>query len=131
MMKSFLVSKMISLMLLTFGLLLSPLKSIEDVEFSKLPKLQQILVPNNLAEDQTVRLLCATVQGESVSFDWYLNDKKLEQDKRIKILNHEDSSELVIKFLSVDDQGQIMCKGFNKYGESTQKTQLIFNGNLF
>ena len=117
-------------LILTLGLILSPLTSGELYER---PFLQEILVPKNLKENQTFRLLCALTQGESVDFQWFHNDKKLESTNRRKIVFKDDSSELIIKSLSVDDLGEINCIAKNKYGQDVQKVQLLINGwfNLF
>ena len=90
--------------------------------------LQEILVPKNLAEGQTIRLLCATIQGDSAGFDWFLNGQKIDGSTRRKIRRGEDSSELTIKSLSADDLGEVRCTASNKHGEVAQKVVLAFNG---
>ena len=92
------------------------------------PLLQEIALPKNLSENKTIRLLCSIESGDSVEFAWHLNDQKLDPNGKRRIINHEESSELVIKSLSVDDLGTYSCLGQNKHGRDVQKVQLIFNG---
>ena len=92
------------------------------------PILQEITLPKILAENKTVRLHCSIESGESVEFIWHLNGQKLEQDGKRRIINHEESSELVIKSLSSDDLGELQCSASNKHGRDVQKVQLLFNG---
>lgn len=99
-------------------------------EFNDKLLLQEILVPKNYAEGQTIRLLCATIQGDSANFDWFLNGQKIDGLARRKIKRGDDSSELTIKSLSADDLGEVQCTASNKHGEDTQKVVLAFNGEL-
>ena len=108
--------------LLIIGLL-SPLANCDDK-----PILQEILVPKNLVENQTIRLLCGIIKGESVEFEWYKNDKKLTEFDKRKIKYSEDSSELIIKSLSIDDLGDYKCVSKNKYGVDSQIVSLYFSG---
>ena len=105
--------------------LLSPFVAAES---SNRPLLQELFVPKNLKENQTTRLLCSIIQGEEVDFEWFFNNKKLDQNGKRRIISNEESSELVIKSLSVDDLGDYKCLGKNKYGQDVQKASLVFNG---
>ena len=112
-------------LILFYGLLISPLTLADNLNK---PVLQEFWIPKNLAENKTIRLTCALIQGESVNFEWFLNDRKLTENKRRKIKLGDDSSELTIKSLTVDDLGEIKCTVSNTYGRDSQKAQLMFNG---
>ena len=103
--------------------LLSPLISCNDK-----PILQELLTTKNLIENQTIRIICPLIQGESVEFEWYKNNEKLTESNKRKIKYGEDSSELIIKSLSIDDLGDYKCVSKNKYGEDSQAVSLYFNG---
>ena len=109
-------------------LILGLLSPFAEAESSNRPLLQDILVSKNLKENQTTRLVCSIIQGEEVDFEWYFNDKKLDQNDRRRIASHGELSELVIKSLSIDDLGEYKCVGKNKYGQDVQTASLIFNG---
>jgi len=109
-----------------FLVLFSPFIS---AEFDMKPVLQDILVPKNLSENITARLFCSIKKGKNLKFDWYLNNDKLETNDERRIVSHEESSELVIKSLSINDIGEIKCICKNQYGEDVQKAFLLFNGN--
>lgn len=109
-------------------LILGLLSPTAYAKLSDRPLLQEILIPKSLNENQTTRLVCSIIQGEEVDFEWYCNDKKLDQNGKRRIISHEESSELVIKSLSVEDLGEYKCLGKNKYGQDVQKASLVFNG---
>ena len=85
-------------------------------------------MPKKLADGQAVRLSCALLQGHSVGFQWTFNGEKLKEDVRRRIIYHEDSSDLMIKSLSVDDLGDYQCTARNGQGEDTQRVSLFFDG---
>ena len=114
-------------LILIIGLISSPFTF---ADLNEKPFLQELSIPKTLAENQTIRLLCAIVQGEfiDIDFQWFLNDQKLVPNSRLKIMNREDSSELTIRSLSIDDLGELKCTATNKYGqENNQKGLLNFN----
>lgn len=111
-------------LILIFGLALSA----STADHLSKPLLQEILVPKNLAENRTTRLVCSIEQGESIDFSWFLNDRKLESNEKQRIVHNQESSELVIKSLSVDDLGDYRCLGKNKFGQDMQRISLVFNG---
>ena len=94
-----------------------------------LPLLQEFWMPKNLAENRTVKLNCNLIQGlQPLHFEWFLNDQKLEPNSKRRIVINEESSELVIKSLSVDDLGEYQCVARNGQGEDNQKVSLFFDG---
>lgn len=95
------------------------------------PLLQELWAPKNLAENKTVRLNCNLIQGNSVKFEWYLNDQKLESNVKRRIVFNEESSELVFKSLSAHDLGTYRCVAKNEFGEDNQNVSLFFNGMFF
>lgn len=111
--------------ILIFGLLTSPL-----IRADNRPLLQEFWIPKNLAENKTIRLNCNLLQGDSVSFEWFINDEQLESNEKRRIIHHQESSELVIRSLSVDDLGEYKCIGKNKHGQDVQKVSLNFDGKL-
>ena len=110
--------------------LLCPLVDCDDK-----PILQELLTTRNLIENQTIRIICPLIHGESVEFEWFKNNEKLRESNKRKIKYGEDSSDLIIKSLSINDLGDYKCVSKNKYGEDSQKISLYFNGiynyNLF
>lgn len=94
--------------------------------------IQEIFVPRNLAQNQTVRLNCALISGEQpVSFEWYFNNAKLVENSNRKIKISEDSSDLIIKSLSVDDIGKYQCRSSNELGSDRKDVDVFFNGEHF
>lgn len=91
--------------------------------------IQEMVLPKNLAQNQTVRLNCALIRGEQpVTFEWYLNDRKLAENNNRKIKISEDSSDLIIKSLSVDDIGRYNCISSNELGSDRKEVHVVFDG---
>ena len=105
--------------------LISPMKFADNK-----PILQEFWTPKSLAENKTVKLNCNLLQGELANFQWFLNENKIDQNNRRRIINNEESSELIIKSLSIEDLGEIKCTSINKYGQDSQKVSLLFNGKF-
>lgn len=94
--------------------------------------IQEIFVPKNLTLSQTVRLNCALISGEQpVVFEWYFNNRKLIENSNRKIKISEDSSDLIIKSLSIDDIGKYQCRSSNELGSDRKEVDLYFNGKSF
>lgn len=111
-------------------ILISFLKLINSTEISggEIPLLQELLVPKNLAENQTIRLNCGLIKGTNVQLEWYFNNKKLEDDLRRKIRLNSDSIDLIIKKLQIDDLGVYKCLGFNELSRDEKEINLNFPG---
>lgn len=121
-------SKKMWILIILIGLL-SPFLIADD---TSRPILLEFWTPKNLAENKTVRLTCALLQGSSaVNFEWFLNDQKIDQNNNRRIIINEESSELVIKSLSVDDLGDYTCTAKNQFGQDSQNVSLYFNSKLF
>ena len=95
------------------------------------PIIQEIALPKNFNQNQVVRLNCALVQGtQPLNFEWYFNGQKLENNNKTTIKIRDDSADLIIRSLSVEDLGDYKCTVSNTYGEDTQKVSLYTNGKL-
>lgn len=95
---------------------------------SSSPLIQEIFISKNLAQNQTVRLNCALVEGDlPVKFEWYFNDEKLIENSNRKIKITEDSSDLIIKSLSIDDLGNFKCMASNIIGVDEKNVNVYFN----
>lgn len=105
---------------------LSLMRSIELNE--EKPLIQEIILPKNIVENQTVRLNCALIQGSSVNFEWFFNNEKFEESNKRRIKLTEDASELIIKQVSIEDLGIYSCVATNRNGKDVQKVSLIVNG---
>ena len=106
--------------------ILSLIKSI-DLNEEK-PLIQEIMLPKIIVEGQTVRLNCALIQGSSVNFEWLFNGEKLRENAKRRIKLSDDSSELIIKQVSVDELGEYRCVAFNRNGKDAQTVSLLVNG---
>lgn len=110
--------------------LIQPLISVQ-LDSGDPPVIQEIFVSKSLNENATAKLICSLSQGENVQFAWYLNDRKLTESSRRKIKYNEESSDLVIKSLSVNDIGKYHCETKNAFGSDRKDVNLHFNGKSF
>lgn len=94
------------------------------------PIIQEIFVSKNLMLNQTARLICALLSGEQpINFEWYFNDEKLLENKNRKIKLSDDSSDLIIKSLSIDDIGKYECVAtHHEFGSDRKAVNVYFNG---
>lgn len=114
------------------GVILAILSLIKSVELNEeKPLIQEITLPKAIVEGQTVRLNCALIQGGSVNFEWLINGEKLKESSKRRIKLSEDSSELIIKQVSVEDLGEYQCIGSNRNGKDAQSVSLLVNGKSF
>lgn len=95
------------------------------------PMIQEIPLPKNINLNQ-IRLNCDLEQGlPPFAFEWYFNDKKLEDNNKTTIKIRDDSSVLIIKSISVDDLGEYKCVVKNDYGEDVRKVSLYVNSKFY
>lgn len=99
---------------------------------SNRPLLQEITLPKNLNENQTIKLNCDLLQGGQVEFAWLFNNEKLVESSRKRIKSNDEYSYLVIRSLSVDDIGRYTCVAQSSEFESDRKeVDVFFNGQFF
>lgn len=112
-------------------LILAVLSRIGSIQLNEeKPRIQEITLPKAIVEGQTVRLNCALIQGGSVNFEWFFNGEKLKESHKRRIKLSEDSSELIIKQVSIEELGNYQCFVSNRNGEDSQRISLLINGKL-
>ena len=96
------------------------------------PVLQEVTLPKKIIENQDIKLNCDLLRGlKPVQFSWYFNDEVLKENDKLQITIREDSSSLMIKELSVDNNGHFKCLAANGYGSDYQKVSVYVNSKLF
>ena len=117
------------MLLIYFLWLLQPIVANEFNENQ--PIIQEITIPKNLNQNQVVRLNCDLLQGvQPLNFEWYFESQKLENNNKTIIKIRDDSANLIIRSLSVEDLGTYQCVASNEYGKHSQKVSLYTNGKL-
>ena len=92
------------------------------------PVLQEIFVSRKLVENQNVKLNCDLLQGaKPVQFSWFFNDEPVRENERLQIEVRIESSNLMIKGLSVDSVGRYKCVGTNDHGSDQQTVAVYVN----
>ena len=114
-----------------FVLLIKPLLSIQSSLQSDRPLLQEITLPKNLNENQTIKLNCDLLQGSQVEFVWWFNNEKLVENSRKRIKSTDEFSRLLIKSLSVDDIGRYSCVASNEFESDRKDVDVVFNGQFW
>lgn len=111
--------------LIYFLLLLHPIIADENIP------IVQLLAPKNFNPNQIVRLNCNLLSGQSpFNFEWYFKDQKLVNNNKTTIKIGDDSADLIIRQLSVEDLGDYKCIVSNSYGKDEQKVSLFTNCKL-
>lgn len=101
------------------------------VESNERPSLQQFLLPQNLKENQILKLNCELVEGKlPVVYKWFFNKKMIENNSKKKIISKDDSSKLTIYNLTFDDIGEYECKAENSYGDTFSKVSVFLNSKF-
>lgn len=111
-----------------FLILILSLLPVWSIQSGEQPILQEITLPKNLIENQTVKLNCDLIHGDNVEFNWYFNNEKLIENNRKRTKLVDGSSNLLIKHLSIDDIGKYECIGSNEYGQDRKDVDLLFDG---
>lgn len=115
--------------LICFLWLLQPIIA-NEIIFQNKPIIQEVTIVKNKNLDQ-VRLNCDLEQGvQPLQFEWYFNNRKLNDNNKTTIKIRDDSSALIIKSLSLDDFGDYKCIIKNSYGEDA-KTVSVYSKSKF
>ena len=99
------------------------------------PLIQEIYVPRQLKQANSVRLNCGTVQGElPMVFSWFFNNRQITGSDQFQRSNFivrtaETNSDLIIKSLSIDTIGQYSCSSSNRHGTDAQNVSILLEGD--
>lgn len=88
------------------------------------------LVSTKLKEGQKFSLNCILSSGDEVSFDWFLNGKRVAPNENIYINQHEDSSMINVRSMGLDQAGEYRCLASNRFGKDERSTLIKLDGKI-
>ena len=95
------------------------------------PALQELTIPRQLKEGQSVKLHCDLVKGKQpVRFAWWLNETPIENNEHFLVINKDEETSLKISNLSIGHLGVYSCSSSNEYGKDEKQAKLHFDGRI-
>ena len=67
----------------------------------------------------TLKLKAVLLGEPSPDVSWYVNGKKLQESNKIQILEEKGTYTVIIKDITMDYSGEVLCKAINEYGEAS------------
>ena len=94
------------------------------------PIIQDLFTSSKIIEDKSLFLSCQVTGKQPMQFEWFKNDKKIEQNDNIFINNLDAVSILNIKSMSFENVGSFTCRVLNSFGFDSKTVNLKLNGKL-
>lgn len=99
--------------------------------YDEKPLIHDLLVPSKLVEGKKFYLTCHLNSGKQpISFAWYHADELVRPSDNIAVVSAEESSQLIIKEMRLQDSGQYVCRVENAYGSDSRSVDLKLNGRF-
>lgn len=89
------------------------------------------LVSTKLKEGQKFSLNCILSSGDEVQFDWFLNGKRVVPTENVYINQHEDSSMINVRSMSLEQSGEYHCVASNRLGKDDRSAIIRLDGNFW
>ncbi len=67
----------------------------------------------------TLKLKAVLLGEPAPDVTWYINGKKLAESNKIQILSEKGTYTVIIKDITCDYSGEVLCKAINEYGEAS------------
>uniref|UniRef100_A0A915KBG1 Ig-like domain-containing protein n=1 Tax=Romanomermis culicivorax TaxID=13658 RepID=A0A915KBG1_ROMCU len=85
---------------------------------------EQYLSDTSCHEGDTLRLKAVLLGEPAPSVTWFINGKQLEESQNIKIFVERSTYMVVIKDITCDMSGEVLCKAVNEFGEASSSAYL-------
>lgn len=95
------------------------------------PMIADLLMSSRLVEGKKFSLTCQLNSGKQpISWTWFHSNEVVRPNDKIAILTNEESSQLIIKEMSLEDAGRYTCQLENAYGSDSKQVDLKLNGKF-
>lgn len=101
-----------------------------DTSDTQPPIFEQQLYPQYVIENEIVILETTVKSYPLSSFQWFLNDKPIDNENGIKILNEENHSILMINEFNKNFAGIYTCRAENFSGSTTTSASVLIDENI-
>lgn len=91
------------------------------------PKFTQPLKNIECSEKESVVLECKVTGKPTPKIEWYKDDNKVKESKRVKVLVVKDTVTLEFKETELDDEGVYKCVATNEVGTATSEAEILVN----
>jgi len=85
---------------------------------------EQFLADAACREGDTLKLKAVLLGEPAPDVTWYINERKLEETMNIRITAERGTYIVVIKDITCDYSGTVLCKAVNEYGEASSSAKL-------
>ena len=93
------------------------------------PTIYDLTFGTKLAENKKFLLVCLIPSGDrEIGFEWFLNGQKVVPNENVFVNQHEDSSMLNIRQMTLELAGEYECKVSNRFGEDSRKVSVKLEG---
>lgn len=95
------------------------------------PNLDDLFTSPKLVEGKKFSITCQLSNGkqsEHVSFEWFINGKRIESNENVTINQVDDVSLLSIRSMSSDNNGEYTCKSRNEHQQDAKGISIKLNG---
>lgn len=96
------------------------------------PSIQPIPINGHLVKGQRFKLGCTVFSGSTpMHFEWFKDGQKIISDKQLVIRSsNDDSSDLIINSIKVEDAGTYKCEVKNDIGLDSIEVKVQVKGNF-
>lgn len=99
------------------------------------PEIGDLLISSKLLEGKRFYLICQLNSGNlPISFSWFHFNQLIRSNFSHEIVDSKENSQLIIKEMSLDNNGEYSCKAENSFGSDIKKVDVKLNGmfiNMF
>ena len=96
------------------------------------PIIYDLAFGSKLAENKKFFLVCSLSGAEpDAVFEWFQNSQKVTPNENVYVNNHEDSSILNIKSMSLELAGDYECRVSNRFGKDSRSISVKLEGEVF
>ena len=93
------------------------------------PIIYDLAFGSKLAENKKFFLVCSLSGAEpDATFDWFQNGQRVISSENVYVNNHEDSSILNIKSMSLELAGEFECRVSNRFGKDSRSISVKLEG---
>ena len=95
------------------------------------PTIYDLTFGTKLAENKKFLLICLIPSGDhEIGFEWFLNGQKVVPNENVFVNQHEDSSMLNIRSMSLELAGEYECRVSNRFGSDIRSISVKLDGKL-
>ena len=93
------------------------------------PAIYDLTFATKLVENKKLSLNCLLSDADTdTTFEWFLNGQKVVPNENIYLNQHEDSSMLNVRSMSLELAGEYECRVANRFGQDSRSISVKLEG---